>query len=158
MARVYLETSFVSALVTNRTDIVSLYRREVSREWWAAQSAKHEMLVSAEVLNELSHPDFQCAELALRWIEHVPSLSITDETLGLAQLLVREKVMPAPAAGDALHVAVATVHAVDFMLTWNVRHLANRNKIEHLRVVCLRAGLIPPVILTPELLWESEHD
>jgi hypothetical protein len=85
----------------------------------------------------------------------VPLLAITDDAFGLAELLVRELAMPAPAQGDALHVAVATAHGMDYMLTWNVRHLANRNKVAHLRTVCVRAGLLPPEILTPDLLWET---
>lgn len=158
MARVYLETSFVSALVTNRTDVTSLYRRAISREWWASESVRHEMYVSAEVERELSHPAFERSAEALDWISDIPRLPIIEEARGLAHLLVRERVMPAPAEGDALHVAVATVHDIEYMLSWNVRHLANRNKTRHLRVVCVRAGCAPPAIITPDLLWESEHE
>jgi predicted nucleic acid-binding protein len=158
MAGVYLETSFVSALVTNRRDVASLYRREVSREWWATQANRHALFVGAEVLAELSHPSFPLSQAALAWIEAVPLLPVTDEALGLTRLLIRERAMPGPVAGDALHVAVATVHGMDYLLTWNVRHLANPNKLNHLRVVCLRAGLAPPRILTPELLWEPADE
>lgn len=55
--------------------------------------------------------------------------------------------------GDALHVAAATVHRVEYMLSWNVRHLANLNKVKHLAEVCRRAGYVPPIIVTPDLLW-----
>ena len=62
--------------------------------------------------------------------------------------------MPSPAEeGDALHVAAAAVHAVEYMLSWNVKHLANLNKVKHLREVCRRAGYVPPTIVTPDLLW-----
>jgi hypothetical protein len=64
--------------------------------------------------------------------------------------------MPGPVAGDAVHVATATFHGVDFLLTWNVRHLANPNKTAHLQAVCLRVGLAPPGIVTPDLLWETD--
>ena len=158
MASVYLETSFVSALVTNRTDVTSLYRRGISREWWSSESCKHDLYISAEVERELSHPAFERSAAALDWIAKIPKLSITEEARGLAHLFVREQVMPAPAQGDALHVAVATAHGVEYMLSWNVRHLANRNKIRHLRVVCMRSGCAPPAIITPDLLWESEHE
>jgi hypothetical protein len=83
-------------------------------------------------------------------------LPLTQEVRGLAKTLVREKVMPGPdGSGDAVHVAVATVHRMNFVLSWNVRHLANVNKLEHLRVICQRLGYIPPVITTPEVLWET---
>jgi hypothetical protein len=153
--RVYIETSFVSACVTDRDDAASVYRRELSREWWSTQSHRYEISLSAEVIAELSSEGFRCREAALEFVQDLPALPINDEVLGLADLLVREKVMPAPVAGDAIHVAVATCHRVDYLLSWSVRHLANPSKIRHLQTICLRAGLTPPQILTPDLLWEE---
>jgi hypothetical protein len=67
--------------------------------------------------------------------------------------------MPSPPLeGDALHVALACVHNFEYVLNWNVRHLANRNKITHLRTICLRADLIPPQIITPPMLFEESTD
>ncbi len=63
--------------------------------------------------------------------------------------------MPGPVAGDAIHVATAAVHRIEYMLSWNVRHLANPNKVDHLRQVCRRLGLVSPLILTPDMLWEA---
>jgi hypothetical protein len=155
MARVYLETSFISACVTTRADPASIYRRDTSIDWWRAQAPRHELFISAEVIAELSHPDFASGIEALEQIRDVPLLDIDAEVRGFAQILVRERVMPAPIAGDAIHVAVACVHAADYVLSWNVRHLANPNKITHLRTICVRAGYLPPRIVTPELLWET---
>jgi hypothetical protein len=83
-------------------------------------------------------------------------LSLSGEIRGLAKILVREKVMPGPVAGDAIHVACACWHGMDYLVTWNVRHLANPNKLMHLRTIGLRLGLVPPRILTPDLLWEED--
>ena len=66
--------------------------------------------------------------------------------------------MPGPIAGDALHVTVTTVHEVNYLLSWNMRHLANPSKTEHLRRVCLRAGVTPPQVVTPDLLWEESDE
>ena len=155
MARIYLETSFVSACVTNRSDVASVYRREVSKQWWQEQSAHHEVVVSEEVIRELSDPEFKCREAALVLITPISVLRVNDDVRGLAKLLVAEKVMPGPAAaGDALHVAFATVDRVDYLVSWNVRHLANINKIEHLQRICRRVGYFPPQIVTPEIIWE----
>ncbi len=158
MAQVYIETSFISACVTNRTDSASVYRRQVSREWWETQAGLYTIFTSAEVVAELSHPQYPLSQQALAWIRNVSLLPITDEVSGLARIFVREKVMPGPVAGDAIHVAVASAHAMDYLLTWNVRHLANPNKLEHLQVVCLRVGIIPPRIVTPDFLWELDNE
>ena len=65
--------------------------------------------------------------------------------------------MPAPAiGGDAVHVAVAVAHRMDYILTWNVKHLANRNKRAHFAVICMRLGLVPPLIVPPDMLQEFE--
>lgn len=158
MARVYLETSFISACVTDRTDPVSAYRRQTSEEWWNTQAWRHDCCVSSEVIAELSHPAFARSEAALNLVAKTPLLPLTDEVAGLAAILVRDKAMPRPTAGDAVHVAAAAVHAMDYLLTWNVRHLANPNKLEHLRTICLRVGILPPRIVTPDLLWEVGHE
>jgi predicted nucleic acid-binding protein len=156
MARVYLDTSFVSACVTTREDAHSIVRKETSLEWMQSQRPLHEVLISSEVADELNQPTFAQRGAALLLIADIPRLAITEEVRGVAHVLVNERVMPGPAdTGDAIHVAVATVHQVNHILSWNVRHLANPNKIAHLQAVCRRLGLIPPSILTPDLLWET---
>jgi len=81
-------------------------------------------------------------------------LSFNAEVLGLAAILVRERLMPGPeSSGDALHVAAATAHGTEYLLSWNVKHLANLNKVKHLQEVCRRTGYVPPTIVTPDLLW-----
>src|SRR4051812_43890466 len=158
MAQVYLETSFVSACVTDRTDAGSVHRKHVSLDWWSTQRNRHDLHVSDEVVAELSHPDYPHRETALALIAAVPVLPVNPEAVGLARVLVHERVMPAPLAGDALHVAAATVHTMQYILSWNVRHLANPNKTRHLAVICLRLGFVPPQIVTPDLLWESDDE
>lgn len=154
MARVYLETSFFSACVSDRTDAASVYRREQSRQWWARQRELHRLLISSEVLTELSNPAYPHADLAMKMTVEMDILPLTPEVRGVAKILVGEKVMPGPdGSGDALHVAAAIVHRVEYVLSWNVRHLANMNKLKHLGVICQRLGYIPPVITTPEVLW-----
>lgn len=158
MPSVYLETSIISAIVTTRTDHASQYRREVSFEWWNTQAARHQLFISLEVIAELSHHAFRRSAEALELVKEVPIVPIDDEVRGLALILVREKVMPSPVAGDAVHVALACVHGLEYMLSWNVRHLANPNKLQHLQGICLRTGRIPPRIVTPDLLWEDPYE
>ncbi|MBY0312317.1 MAG: hypothetical protein K2W85_09630 [Phycisphaerales bacterium] len=129
MARVYLETSFVSACVTDREDVASAYRREVSTRWWNTQRDRHEVSISAEVIAELSSGGFRRGAEALSLIRGMPLLDIDDDVRGVAEVLVRELVMPRPAAGDALHVAVCCVRSIDCVLSWNVQPWRTRAKL-----------------------------
>lgn len=118
---------------------------------------RHEVTVSAEVVAELSRDGFRRGSEALQLIRGLPLLDIDDQVRGVAEVFVRERVMPQPVTGDAIHVAACCVRGVDCILSWNVRHLANPSKSAHLRVVCARLGLIPPAILTPDnYFWEDQ--
>jgi predicted nucleic acid-binding protein len=159
MARVCLETSFFSACVSDRQDAKSIVRQDESRQWWVQQRPHHRLFVSPEVMRELSVPSFPHRDEALALTGEAEMLMIDEETRGLAKILVREKAMPGPEeSGDALHLAVATVQRIDVILSWNVKHLANRNKMAHVREVCRRVGYVPPEILTPDTFWETEGE
>ncbi len=115
------------------------------------------MFVSDEVLIELSRPEYPRRDEALRFIGKVPVLSITEDVIAFAEVLVQRMVMPKPVGGDALHVASAVVAQMDFVLTWNVKHLANPNKVLHLNAVCTEYGYIRPQILRPDDMRELER-
>ncbi len=153
--KIYLETSFISACVTNRTDPSSLHRKKESLDWWASERSKHELIVSPEVLLELGAPSNPIRFDALDFIKDISVVDISPEAVGFAQILVDEQVMPLPVGGDAIHVAVATVARAEFLLSWNVKHLANPNKRLHLARICMRCGHVPPAIVTPDFLWEK---
>ena len=132
---VYLDCSFISACVTDRTDARSLARRETSREWWETQRPRHELVISQEVIKELSSPGFSRREEALTLVSDLHLLWVDDEVTGVAEVFVKEFLMPGPAVGDAIHVAVCAVYDVEYLLSWNVGHLANPNKTAHLRAI-----------------------
>lgn len=157
MARVYLDTSFVSACVATREDTASVYRRELSRRWLTQDVASHQAFVSLAVLNELSDPAYPTRDAALRIARQFPMLPVTPDASGFAEVLIREFVMPQGQQGDALHVALCCVHRVDILLSWNVRHLANPNKMPHLRRVCARVGYLAPDIITPDFFGEQSR-
>ena len=86
-------------------------------------------------------------------------LAFTDGVAGAAELLVRERVMPEPAVeGDALHVAFCMVHRVDYLMTWNQKHLANPRKRTHMAVIGARMGMLVPEIVTPDLMIVEEDN
>ncbi len=158
MARVYLETSFFSACVSTRASAKSVTWRETRVDWWQTEGVRHELYVSDEVVVELSDPAFAQGPAALEMLRGLRLLELGPEVRGLAGILVREKVMPRPAvSGDALHVAAATTHGMDYVLTWNVQHMANPNKRTHFAMLCLRLSLMPPQIVTPDLLVEADE-
>jgi len=156
VAKVYLETSFFSACVTARTDVDSQSWKGRSLSWLKTQSPRHEVFISAEVVAELSAPSYPNREEALAFTAGIKLLTINEEVLDLAQLLIEQHVMPGPLKGDAIHVAVAAYHGMEYLLSWNVKHLANPNKRIHLTRILLNAGKAAPSIVTPDVLWEED--
>jgi predicted nucleic acid-binding protein len=85
-------------------------------------------------------------------LECLPLLDVTDAAIMLAAALVSGQALPARAAQDALHVAVACVHGIEYLLTWNCAHLANARLRSRIEQICRDAGYVPPIICTPEEL------
>ena len=143
--------------ISKPVSLALVLRRGTSLNWWENEASGHELFVSDEVLNELSSPRFPNRDAALGFIRDVPALPITEPMVEFAAVLVERMVMPKPVAGDALHVSIATIAGMDFLVTWNVRHLANPNKLLHLNGVCLEFGHICPRILRPDDMLELER-
>lgn len=157
MARtVYIETSVPSAWASDRTDPGSLHRRTVTREWWDIQRSNYDVCTSDVVFAELRQGQWPGKAQAISLIDGLPRLEADDEVLAVASRFVQERLVPASLAGDAAHLAIACVREIDFLLTWNIRHLANPNKMEHLTVITRRMGLLTPQLVTPEALWNEE--
>jgi hypothetical protein len=153
MAKVYLETSFFSACVSVRTGAKSVGWRASSLEWWNQERKYFELFVSTEVYNELAAPDFPQSAEALAMLAGINLLRPDGAVAEIATMLVEQKVMPGPATtGDAVHVAIAMANRMDYILTWNVKHLANPNKRIHLATLCLRLGIPMPQLVTTDLL------
>lgn len=152
-ASVYIETTIPSAWVTARTDPGSLHRRAVTRQWWSEQLSLYEPWISQTVVLELEQGDWPGQAEAIGLVDPIPQLFIDEEVLGVAARYVEEQLVPGGLGGDAAHLAAACVHEMDFLLTWNIRHLANPNKLAHLTVINRRLGLLTPQIVTPEMLW-----
>ncbi len=119
-----------------------------------------DLRISPEVVRELSSPDFPASlrEAALTMLRGLAALEFTDDVSAVADLLVRERVMPGPSVeGDALHVAFCIVHRVDYLLTWNQKHLANPRKRTHFAVICARLNMPMPQVVTPDLMIVEER-
>jgi hypothetical protein len=155
--RVYIETTLPSFYHEVRTEPEMVARREWTREWWDNHRVDYDVFASEAVINELENGTFPQKDHALELIEAVPLLDNDDPIGDIVEAYIQRRVMPADPAGDALHLAVASFHRCDFLLTWNCRHLANANKFAHIRRVNGILGLFVPALVTPlELLGEKE--
>ncbi len=152
-ATVFIETTVPSAYVSTRTDPSSLHRRMLTRHWWQEQLPHYEAWVSDGVVLELKKGDWPGKLEAISLVEGLPRLLIDEETLGVARRYIEEHLVPEDLRGDALHLATASVRELDFLLTWNIRHLANPNKVDHLTAINRRLSLFTPRMVTPEMLW-----
>jgi hypothetical protein len=106
---------------------------------------------------ELAQGDWPGKTIALELVELLRRVPISEEVVNVARRYVRERLVPGNMQGDALHLAAACVHEFDFLLTWNIRHLANPNKLAHLTVVNRRLGLLTLQVVTPEMLWLEDE-
>ena len=154
----YIETSVVSYLTArpSRDMVVAAYQ-EITREWWRNAPDRFELVASQLVIAEAGSGDPEAAQVRLKVLEVVSLLDATTEAENLAQTLVNLDAVPRQAAEDAAHIAIAVTNGVDFLVTWNFRHIANaamRSQIEH---ICRQAGYEPPVICTPNELMEANH-
>ncbi|MFP4502557.1 MAG: type II toxin-antitoxin system VapC family toxin [Candidatus Hydrogenedentota bacterium] len=154
--KVYIETSVVSYL-TNRVnrDMVTLAHQALTQEWWEERGEAFERVVSALVVREAGGGDPEAAEKRLAAIAGLRALGMGAPVFGLARRLVEDGPIPANAKADAVHIAVAAVNGVDYLLTWNCKHLANAALRERIGHLVEAAGYRCPVICTPEELMED---
>lgn len=156
--RVYVETTIPSFYFEARLDAEMVARREWTRRWWKEARGRYELVTSVAVVEELTRGDFPAREDCLRLIERLPLVPIESAVVEIVETYVARKVMPSNPVGDALHLAVASHHRCDFLLTWNCRHLANANKFDHIRRVNTMLGVFIPALVTPlELLGDDDE-
>lgn len=152
-ATVYIETSVVSYLAARLSrDLLVAAHQQLTMAWWDQQRPSYALFTSQVVLDEARAGDPEAAQRRIAVLEPLPLLDVTNAAIELAAALLTGQVLPAQAAQDALHIAIACVHGMEYLLTWNCKHLANarlRNRIEQ---VCRDAGYVPPIICTPEEL------
>jgi hypothetical protein len=154
--KVYVETSVLSYLTSRLSrDLIVAGHQQVTQEWWANQGGQFDLFVSQTVIEEAAAGDREAARQRLEILQNLPLLELSQEALALARDLIHEGPLPAKAEVDALHIAIAVTNRVDYLLTWNCKHLANaalRGRIER---VCRARGYEPVVICTPEELQEE---
>ncbi len=151
MPKIYLETSFISYLVARPSrDLIMAARQQITLDWWDQERHKHELYASEVVLREAQRGNPNEIAKRMAVLANLPTLAVPIAAEELAILLVKRHALPAKAAADALHIAVATVHGMDYLLTWNCKHIANLTMRGAIEQSCRAAGYQPPAIGTPE--------
>jgi hypothetical protein len=158
--RAYVETSIPSFYFEARPEPQMVARREWTREWWSrAMTVRTDLVTSLAVIDELEQGDFDARSDCLDLISGLPVLAIEAPIIEIVHAYIRHRVMPADPAGDALHLALASYHRCEFLVTWNCKHLANANKFGHIRRVNTLLGLLTPALVTPlELLGDTNDE
>ena len=151
MESIYIETSIISYLVARPSNnLITAARQKITYDWWQTQRQKYKLFVSELVLAEASRGDENAKRLRLDIATEFPVLKINDECIELAKLFFLKASLPEKARDDALHIAIATHYKMDFLLTWNCRHLANAHFIRKLQKISFEEGLVIPTICTPQ--------
>lgn len=156
-AKVYIETTVVSYLTAwPSRDVVIAGHQQVTRDWWKSCPERFEAVASELVIREAGEGDDDAARDRLVVLNKLPLLEISEAALKLARRLVDEAAIPQKAGEDALHLALAATNGIEYLATWNCRHLANATIRGQIEAVCRAAGYQPPIICTPEELLEVD--
>jgi predicted nucleic acid-binding protein len=154
--KVYVETTVISYLTARSgRDLIMAAHQQITREWWEKCPDAFELVTSPVVIQEASAGDAAAARDRLSALAGLPLLDISDVALALVEDLLRTGALPEKARVDALHIAVAVTNGVDYLVTWNCKHMANATLYRKIEACCRAAGFNPVVICTPdELLGE----
>ena len=149
----YLETSIVSYLTARPArDLNTAAHQQITLEWWDAKRKNFDIYISKIVLKEAAAGEAEAASRRLKLLKPLALLPINREVVSLARDFVELGCVPPKAADDALHIALAAVHGLHFLLTWNCTHINNVATIDAIREVCEHHGRACPVICTPDEL------
>jgi hypothetical protein len=157
MESIYLETSVVSYLAAPISrDWITAAKQQVTQEWWNLSRQQYELFVSDVVELESSRGDPIQSQQRLALIHGIVRLTPNLETEALATEFLSRSSLPPHALADAMHIALATVYGLDFLLTWNCRHIANPHMLKKLAAIAASEGYELPTVCTPIELQASE--
>ena len=159
MKSVYLETSIFSYLTARPSrDVLTAARQHLTEQWWHDHRHRFELFASGVVDDEAREGDPEAAERRLSAMSGIPQAVQNEEADRLAERLVRDRAVPEVATDDAIHIAIAAVHGLDYLLTWNFRHIDNAETKPAIRAICEAMGYSCPEICTPEELMGGLSD
>ena len=156
--KLYVETSIVSYLTARPSrDVVINANQQLAQEWWEKRQY-FDLFVSQIVIDEVSQGDASFAKKRLDLIQDFPLIEFNDESKDLAKEILRQNVLPPKAALDVFHIALTTVHQLDFLLTLNCKHIANAFIFRRIEKICRQFGYEPPIVCTPQEILQKENE
>jgi len=159
MNTVYIETSIVSYLRQKpSSQIVAAARQLLTHRWWSCERNQYELVISQYVIDEASAGNHELAAERLELLDGIPLLPHAPEIVVLADEIMSFGVLPAKAQVDALHIATVAHHQIDYLLTWNCKHIANAKILSMINNMLTKRGVPIPVICTPEELLGDDPE
>ena len=157
METVYIETTIVGHIAGRiRRDPFVEARQQVTRNWWRDDAPRYTVFISQLVLDECSDGDRSAAAERLEVVKDVDLIESSDGVDALAAALIVARAIPASEPRDAFHIAISAVNGVNYLMTWNFKHIANASLRGRIEQVCRDAGFEPPIICTPDELMSTD--
>lgn len=159
MDSVYVETTVVGNIAGRlHPDPETCARQNLTRRWWSKAPDRYRLFISQLTLDECGDGDPDVAAERMGIVEGIELLEPNDAAKTLAKLLIERLAVPTSQPRDALHISIAAVHGVEFITTWNFKHILNPHLQLKIADTCREGGFQPPVICTPQQLLETEND
>jgi hypothetical protein len=157
---VYIETLIISYLASYPSrDLIAAAHQRITHEWWQKRRSTFDLFISQLVVDEAAAGDPDASNRRSAFITGLPLLDITDKVTSFAAFLIQTVLIPTKAGADALHIAVASCHGIEYLLTWNCTHIANAELRLLVEEACKKKGYLAPIMCTPEeLMGEVYHD
>ena len=147
---IYLETSVVSYLTARPSEnLIAAAWQKATVDWWETQRVRFDLFISGVVLEEASRGNPEAAQRRIEILGGITSLAVTDDVIILSKDLIQKKALPKKAVDDSFHIAISAVHRINYLLTWNCRHIDNAETKPLVRGICIANGHTCPEICTP---------
>ena len=154
--RVYIEPTVISHLVARPSnDLILASWQRASQQLWEEYADRFEFVISPVVRAEIQQGNVVAAQQRLEVVSQLTVLEVLPEANVLAQKLIDAGTVPRNSELDAQHIAIATAHGVDYLVSWNHKHIVNKNKREHINSICQEVGFQPTILCTPMELMED---
>lgn len=159
MKSVYLETTVIGNIAGRlHPDPLIAARQITTRNWWSSATDRYELFVSALVIDECSGDDSHAAAERLAILDGVPLIGSTPDMESLVDALLDRTAVPKSEPRDATHIAIATTNGIDYLASWNFKHILNPATMRLIETVCRQSGFDPPILVTPQQLFEAYDD